>query len=116
MAPSASGGGIGSGVIEAGCKTVVGSRCKQSGRFWRETGAENILAVRSLHASGRREEFWRHRLHTLAARNDPLEVRARTPFVLARRCQRAASVAGNCDARGRNRNGGKSVDAPRSGT
>jgi hypothetical protein len=25
---------IGSGVIEAGCKTVIGSRCKQSGMFW----------------------------------------------------------------------------------
>jgi hypothetical protein len=31
---------IGSGVIEAGCKTVVGARCKQSAMFWSETGAE----------------------------------------------------------------------------
>ena len=25
---------IGSGVVEAGCKTVIGARCKQSGMFW----------------------------------------------------------------------------------
>ena len=35
---------IGSGVIEAGCKTVIGSRCKQSGMFWGKPGAKNILA------------------------------------------------------------------------
>jgi hypothetical protein len=35
---------IGSGVIEAGCKTVIGSRCKQSGMFWGQPGAENVLA------------------------------------------------------------------------
>ena len=32
---------IGSGVIEAGCRTVVGARCKQSGMFWSKTGASN---------------------------------------------------------------------------
>jgi hypothetical protein len=30
---------IGSGVVEAGCKTVIGARCKQSGMFWSESGA-----------------------------------------------------------------------------
>lgn len=39
---------IGSGVIEAGCKTVVGGRLKQSGMFWSEAGAENILSLRCL--------------------------------------------------------------------
>ena len=39
---------IGSGVIEAGCKTVVGRRLKQSGMFWSETGAEDILSLRCL--------------------------------------------------------------------
>jgi hypothetical protein len=63
---------IGSGVIEAGCKTVIGSRCKKSGMFWSECGAENILAFRCIHASRRLNEFWKHRLNKHAARNDSL--------------------------------------------
>ncbi|MGD1086870.1 MAG: ISKra4 family transposase [Verrucomicrobiota bacterium] len=63
---------IGSGVVEAGCKTVIGGRCKQSGMFWSESGAENILALRCIHNSRRLEEFWKHRLNLAAARNDPL--------------------------------------------
>lgn len=63
---------IGSGVVEAGCKTVIGARCKQSGMFWSEPGAENILALRCIHQSRRLEEFWKHRLDTHAARNDCL--------------------------------------------
>ncbi len=39
---------IGSGVVEAACKTVVGRRLKQSGMFWSQTGAENILSLRCL--------------------------------------------------------------------
>lgn len=39
---------IGSGVIEAGCKAVIGRRLKQSGMFWGEEGAENILQLRCL--------------------------------------------------------------------
>ena len=67
---------IGSGVIEAGCKTVIGSRCKQSGMFWGEAGAENILALRCIYASRRIEEFWKARLNTHAARNDCLRLAA----------------------------------------
>jgi hypothetical protein len=63
---------IGSGVVEAGCKTVIGGRCKQSGMFWSESGAENILALRCVHSSRRLDEFWKHRLNTKAARNDCL--------------------------------------------
>ena len=37
---------IGSGVIEAGCKTLIGRRLKQSGMFWSETGAEDLLSLR----------------------------------------------------------------------
>jgi hypothetical protein len=58
---------IGSGVIEAGCKTVIGSRCKQSGMFWGLPGAENILALRCINTSQRDEAFWKHRLNQLAA-------------------------------------------------
>ncbi len=63
---------IGSGVVEAGCKTVIGGRCKHSGMFWSKTGAENILAFRCIHSSDRLDEFWRHRLNSQAARNDSL--------------------------------------------
>ena len=63
---------IGSGVIEAGCKTVIGSRCKQSGMFWGEPGAQNILALRCVNSSRRLADFWKSRLNDLAARYDPL--------------------------------------------
>jgi hypothetical protein len=63
---------IGSGVVEAGCKTVIGGRCKQSGMFWSKPGAENILALRCIHSSRRLEEFWKHRLDRRAALNDAL--------------------------------------------
>ena len=67
---------IGSGVVEAGCKTVIGGRCKQSGMFWSERGAENILALRCLHSSRRLEDFWKYRLNQHAARNDTLPLAA----------------------------------------
>ena len=67
---------IGSGVVEAGCKTVIGGRCKQSGMFWSESGAENILALRCIHSSRRLEEFWKHRLNSNAALNDCLALAA----------------------------------------
>jgi len=63
---------IGSGVVEAGCKTVIGARCKQSGMFWGKPGAENVLALRCIHASRRLDQFWKERLNTHAARNDCL--------------------------------------------
>ncbi len=61
---------IGSGVIEAGCKTIIGARCKQSGMFWGVSGAENILALRCISASRRLDDFWKARLNTHAAAND----------------------------------------------
>jgi len=67
---------IGSGVIEAGCKTVIGARCKQSGMFWSEPGAENVLALRCINSSRRLAEFWKDRLNTHAARNDSLALAA----------------------------------------
>jgi hypothetical protein len=65
---------IGSGVIEAGCKTVIGSRCKQAGMFWSTPGAEHILALRCIYASHRRDQFWKERLNARAARNDCLSL------------------------------------------
>lgn len=67
---------IGSGVIEAGCKTVIGSRCKQSGMFWGKPGAQNVLALRCISASHRLNAFWKDRLNAQAARNDCLALAA----------------------------------------
>lgn len=63
---------IGSGVIEAGCRTVVGKRLKQSGMFWSEEGATGVLNFRTLLLSGRFDDFWRDRANAHAAKNDPL--------------------------------------------
>jgi hypothetical protein len=52
---------VGSGVIEAGCKTVIGSRCKQSGMFWTVRGANAILALRCCQLNGRFEDYWEAR-------------------------------------------------------
>jgi hypothetical protein len=49
---------VGSGVIEAGCKTVIGSRLKQSGMFWTVRGANAIIALRCCLLNGELEEYW----------------------------------------------------------
>ena len=41
----------GSGVVEAGCKSVIGQRLKQSGMHWTVTGADAIIALRCDQAS-----------------------------------------------------------------
>ena len=57
---------VGSGVIEAGCKTVIGSRLKQSGMFWTVQGANRIISLRCCLVSGRFEDFW-EQAHSAAA-------------------------------------------------
>jgi hypothetical protein len=52
---------VGSGVIEAGCKTVIGQRLKQSGMFWTVRGANAIIALRCCRLSGRFEDYWEAR-------------------------------------------------------
>jgi hypothetical protein len=52
---------IGSGVIEAGCKTVIGSRLKQSGMFWTERGANAVIALRCNRISRKFEDYWASR-------------------------------------------------------
>jgi hypothetical protein len=51
---------VGSGVIEAGCKTVLG-RLKQSGMFWTVRGANAIIALRCCQLSGTFEDYWESR-------------------------------------------------------
>jgi hypothetical protein len=45
-------------VIEAGCKTVVGSRLKQSGMFCTIRGANALVALRCNRLSGKFEDYW----------------------------------------------------------
>ncbi len=56
----ANGWQIGSGPIEAACKTVVGQRLKGSGMRWGEDGANAVCHLRALYLSepGQWEAFW----------------------------------------------------------
>ncbi len=51
---------VGSGVIEAGCRTV-GGRLKRSGMFWTVDGANAITALRCAHLSNRFDDYWEDR-------------------------------------------------------
>ena len=55
---------VGSGVIEAGCKTVIGVRLKGSGMFWTVRGANAIIALRCARLSARFEDYWASRSKT----------------------------------------------------
>ena len=52
---------IGSGVVEAGCRAVIGQRLKQSSMHWTVRGANNIIALRCCILSNRWEDFWEYR-------------------------------------------------------
>ncbi|MCK4303571.1 MAG: ISKra4 family transposase [Candidatus Eisenbacteria sp.] len=52
---------VGSGVVEAGCKTAIGVRCKRAGMHWTVAGADAIIALRCCKLSGRFEDFWERR-------------------------------------------------------
>jgi hypothetical protein len=49
---------VGSGAVEAGCKTVVGQRLKHSGMRWSVKGANAVIALRCNLLSNRWEDFW----------------------------------------------------------
>jgi hypothetical protein len=53
---------VGSGVIEAGCKSLIGQRLKQSGMEWSVRGANAIIALRCTILSGRLEDYWESRV------------------------------------------------------
>ena len=52
---------VGSGVIEAACKVVIGSRLKQSGMFWTLRGANAIITLRCNRLSRKFEDYWASR-------------------------------------------------------
>jgi hypothetical protein len=49
---------VGSGVIEAACKTVIAKRLKQSGMFWTVRGANAIIALRCCRLNRQFEDYW----------------------------------------------------------
>lgn len=48
----------GSGVVEAGCKTVIGGRCKGSGMLWSEPGATHVLDLRCSLYGNQFDQAW----------------------------------------------------------
>lgn len=51
---------IATGVIEGACRYLVGDRMNVTGARWGLVGAEAVLRLRSLHASGDFPEYWKH--------------------------------------------------------
>lgn len=51
---------IGSGVVEAACKNLIGARLKKSGMSWSIEGGQIVLNLRSLMLSNRWERFWNY--------------------------------------------------------
>ena len=49
---------VGSGVVEAGCKTVIGQRLKLSGMHWTTVGADDITTLRCQQASRPEDRIW----------------------------------------------------------
>ena len=48
----------GSGVVEAGCKTLIGGRCKGSGMLWSEAGATHVLDLRCSLFGNQFDQVW----------------------------------------------------------
>jgi hypothetical protein len=62
---------IGSGVVEAACKTLATERLKRSGMRWGEDGCQAILTLRSLIQSDRWESGWELMANQYKARVEP---------------------------------------------
>ena len=52
---------VGTGVIEAGCKTLIGGRLKRSGMFWTVRGANAVIALRCCRHSREFNDYWEAR-------------------------------------------------------
>ena len=52
---------VASGVVEGGCKNIVGARLKQGGMRWTVDGANAIIALRCAVESNRFDDFWERR-------------------------------------------------------
>ncbi len=51
----------GSGIVEAGCKSVIGQRLKQAGMHWTVNGADSIITLRCAEASSQWEAICHNR-------------------------------------------------------
>ena len=49
---------VGSGLVEAGCKSVIGHRLKRAGMHWTVNGADAIAALRCQQASRPEDQIW----------------------------------------------------------
>jgi hypothetical protein len=49
---------VGSGVVEASCKSVISQRLKQSGMHWTTAGADAITTLRCQQASRPEDRIW----------------------------------------------------------
>ncbi|MCE2426170.1 MAG: ISKra4 family transposase [Pseudomonadales bacterium] len=52
---------VATGVVEGGCKNIVGSRLKRGGMHWTVDGANAIVALRCAILSNRFDDFWERR-------------------------------------------------------
>lgn len=76
---------LGSGITEAGCKTVYTQRLKLSGMRWKKAGAQSILNLRVLRLSGVWEDAYRRVLQEM---RQP-QVRSHKPKRKTRRAKAA---------------------------
>ena len=76
---------LGSGVTEAGCKTVSTQRLKLSGMGWEQPGAQTILNLRVLQLSG----VWEAAYERVLRRCDEAQVPGQ-PYRSARKAKKAA--------------------------
>lgn len=67
---------IGSGIVEASCKTLVGQRLKRAGMSWQHNGGQGILTFRALIKSNRFDKAWdvvakQYKKNVIAHKNIP---------------------------------------------
>lgn len=74
---------IATGVIEGACRYVVKDRMERTGARWSLEGAEAVLRLRALWASGELEEYWRTHEREEKERNHLVKYSEATPPALA---------------------------------
>lgn len=58
---------MGSGMVESGCRSVVGTRLKRSGMRWTPTGLDAVLPVRTAVLNGTFDPWWQSQHRCLVA-------------------------------------------------